>query len=140
MEALITKHREGFGPGYTAITQAGEPGDDTGISMGVLRLAAGQSHVATLAQETAFLLMEGHVSGQVGKLSFDLARRSLFDDSPACLHAPAGVPIEIRASADSELTVYACDNPPTWPSPRRSSTTSAGRNTRGMKVAGLSQA
>ena len=39
METLITKHREGFGPGYTAITRAGEPGDDTGISMGVLRLA-----------------------------------------------------------------------------------------------------
>ena len=41
METLITKHREGFGPGYTAITRAGEPGDDTGISMGVLRLARG---------------------------------------------------------------------------------------------------
>lgn len=114
MEALITKHREGFGPGYTAITRAGEPGDDTGISMGVLRLTDGQSHVATLAQETAFLLMEGRVTGQVGNLSFDLARGSLFDESPACVHAPAGVPLEIRAGADSELTVYACDNPATF--------------------------
>jgi len=26
MDTLITKHREGFGPGYTAITRAGEPG------------------------------------------------------------------------------------------------------------------
>ncbi len=42
METLITKHREGFGPGYTAITTAGEAGDETGISMGVLRLAAGR--------------------------------------------------------------------------------------------------
>ena len=41
METLITRHREGFGRGYTAITRAGEPGDETGISMGVLRLAAG---------------------------------------------------------------------------------------------------
>ena len=65
--------------------------------MGVLRLAAGQAHVATLAQETALLLMEGRVSGQVGRLGFDLARRSLFDESASCVHAPAGVPIEIRA-------------------------------------------
>ena len=99
METLITKHREGFGPGYTAITRAGEPGDDTGISMGVLRLARRASRTSRRSRgETAFLLMEGRVSGQVGGLGFDLARRSLFDDSPACLHAPAGAPVEIRAS------------------------------------------
>ena len=111
METLITRHREGFGPGYTAITRAGEPGDDTGISMGVLRLAAGETHSATLAQETAFLLMEGDVSGRVGGLGFEFTRRSLFDESPSCLHLPAGARVEIRAATDAELTVYACDNP-----------------------------
>jgi 5-deoxy-glucuronate isomerase len=114
MEALITRHRAGFGPGYTAITRAGEPGDDTGISMGVLRLSAGQSHVVTLAQETAYLLMEGRVTGLVGGHGFDLARRSLFDDSPACVHAPSGALVEIHARTDAELTVYACDNPATF--------------------------
>jgi 5-deoxy-glucuronate isomerase len=114
METLISRHREGFGPGYTAITTAGEPGDDTGISLGVLKLAAGETHLATLVGETAFLLMQGRISGQVGGQGFELARDSLFDDSPACLHAAAGTPVEIRAAADSELTVYSCDNPATF--------------------------
>jgi hypothetical protein len=114
METLITRHREGFGPGYTAITSAGEPGDETGISMGVLRLAAGETHAATLSQETAFLLMEGRIAGHVGGISFDLARGSLFDESPACLHAPAGAALEIRATEGAELTVYACENPATF--------------------------
>ena len=62
MDTLISKYRDGFSTGYTEITSAGEPEDDTGISMGVLRIAAGRAHVATLAQETAFLLMEGRVN------------------------------------------------------------------------------
>jgi 5-deoxy-glucuronate isomerase len=114
MDTLISKHREGFGAGYTPITTAGEAGDVTGISMGVLKLRAGESHVETLACETAFLLMEGRVSGQVGGHSFELARNSLFDDSPACLHAAAGTPVEIRARSGAELTVYACENPATF--------------------------
>ncbi len=114
MDMLNSKHREGFAPGYTPVTVANEQGDFTGISFGVLKLRAGESHVATLAGETAFLLMEGRVGGQVGGVSFELARNSLFDDSPACLHAAAGTPVEIRAKADAELTVYACENPSTF--------------------------
>jgi 5-deoxy-glucuronate isomerase len=114
METLITKHRRGFGPGYTAITRAGEPGDETGISMGVLRLAAGEVHSAAPSQETAFLLMEGKISGTAGGIGFDLERHSLFDESPSCLHGPAGSRVEIRAATDTELTVYACDNPATF--------------------------
>ncbi len=114
MDTLISKYRDGFSPGYTEVTRAGEPDGDTGISMGVLRLAAGESHVATLAGETAFLLMGGRIAGQVGGQSFELSRASLFDDSPACLHAAAGTPIEIRAKTAAELTVYSCDNPATF--------------------------
>jgi 5-deoxy-glucuronate isomerase len=114
MDAIISKHRDGFGPGYTQITTAGEPGDDTGISMGVLKLAAGERHAVTLGAETAFLLMSGRISGEVGGIGFDLARASLFDDSPAALHASAGTPVEIRAESDTELTVYSCENPETF--------------------------
>jgi 5-deoxy-glucuronate isomerase len=114
MDALITRHRAGFGPGFTPITRAGEPGDETGISMGVLRLARGETHVAKLAQETAFLLMAGRVTGDIGGVAFELARVSLFDDAPACLHGPAGADVTLRATTDAELTVYACDNPETF--------------------------
>ncbi len=116
MEPLISNFRGGFGPGYTAITIAGEAGDETGISMGVLKLAAGQSHVATLAGETAFLLMDGAITGRIGGAGFRLSRASLFDDSPACLHAATGTPVEIGADRDSELTVYACENPASFES------------------------
>jgi len=114
MSTVITQHRKGFNPGFTAITTAGEADSDTGISMGVLRLAAGSRHTVTLAGETAFLLMEGRVAGQAGGHAFELGRASLFDDSPACVHAPAGTPVEIRALSDAELTVYACDNQATF--------------------------
>lgn len=110
MNSVISRHRSGFGPGYTAITTAGELDSDTGISMGVLKLAAGETHVATLGGESAFLLMEGRVSGRIGGVGFELSRGSLFDESPACLHGPTGAPLEIRASTAAEFTVYACDN------------------------------
>jgi 5-deoxy-glucuronate isomerase len=110
MSTVISGHRGGFAAGYTAITTAGEDDGDTGISMGVLTLAAGERHATSLAGETAYLLMEGRVAGQLGGAGFELARRSLFDDSPACLHAPAGTPLEIRAATAAEFTVYACDN------------------------------
>ncbi len=115
MDTLISKHRAGFAPGYTPVTVANQGGDFTGISFGVLKLRAGESHAATLVAETAYLLMEGRIAGQVGGASFDLSRGSLFDESPACLHASAGTPVEIRALADAELTVYACDNPSVFP-------------------------
>jgi 5-deoxy-glucuronate isomerase len=114
MSAVIAKHRAGFGPGYTAITTAGEADADTGISMGVLRLEAGERHIATLAAETAYLLMDGRIAGNVGGQRFELSRASLFDDSPACLHASAGTKLEIRAETAAELTVYSCDNRATF--------------------------
>jgi 5-deoxy-glucuronate isomerase len=114
MSTVITRHRSGFPQGFTPITTAGEADADTGITMGVLRLAAGETHAVTLAGETAFLLMDGRAAGQAGGQEFDLARASLFDDTPACVHAPAGMPVEIRAMTDAEFTVYACDNTATF--------------------------
>ncbi len=114
MNTVISKHREGFGPGFTSITAAGEAEADTGISMGVLRLAAGETHAAMFAGETALLLMEGRVTGQLGGERFELSRGSLFDDSPACLHGSSGTPVEIRAVTAAEFTVYSCDNQATF--------------------------
>jgi len=114
METLISRFRGGFGPGYTAITTAGEAGDDGGISLGVLKLAAGETHAVMLSDETAYLLMEGRIAGRAGGSPFELSRASLFDDSPACIHASAGTPVEVRALTAAELTVYACDNPATF--------------------------
>lgn len=110
MNEFMTEHRGGFKNGYTAITTAGDAANDTGISMGVLRLAAGEHYRTTTTGETAWLLMEGKVGGQVAGTGFDFARLSLFDDSPACVHAPAGVTVEFQALAATEFTVYSCAN------------------------------
>ena len=114
MNPVITQHRGGFGPGFTAITTAGEADADTGISLGVLRLAAGERYTASPGSETAYLLMDGKVGGRIAGTQFELTRNSLFDDSPACLHAPAGTRLEINAASDAEFTVYACDNRATF--------------------------
>jgi 5-deoxy-glucuronate isomerase len=110
MGALITDHRKGFGPGFTAITSIGGPDDDSGIALGVLKLPAGGRYTTTPAGETAWLLMAGHASGRLGDIEFDMSRNSLFDDSPSCLHAPAGTRLEVACKADTEFTVYACAN------------------------------
>ena len=54
MSTVITQHRDGFAPGFTPITTAGEADADTGISMGVLRLAAGSRHTVTLPARPHF--------------------------------------------------------------------------------------
>lgn len=110
MSAFITDHRAGFRRGYTPVTTAGGPGDDSGISMGVLKLAAGERHATVAAGETAWLLMSGRAAGRLGDMRFEMQRASLFDESPSCLHAPSGTRLELECAADTEFTVYACDN------------------------------
>lgn len=105
-----TSHRRGFGPGYTPVTRLEDAGNETGIAFGVLKLRAGERYRERVASETALLLMEGAVQGSAAAAHFSLQRRSLFDESASCVHAPAGAPLELLAEADSELTVYACAN------------------------------
>ncbi len=116
MTLHITWFRGGFPPGYTPVTRTDEVSDNAGIEFAVLRLAAGQTHRAELARETAFLLMDGEVAiGATDVATARVARRSLFDESATCLHAAAGSVVEIAAIGDAELTVYACDNPKPFP-------------------------
>ena len=70
MSEHITAHRGGFPPGFTAVTRFDDPGNDAGISFGVLRIAAGKQWKATAPSETAWLLMQGAVRGTAGKLDF----------------------------------------------------------------------
>ena len=51
----------GFGPGYTAITAAGEAAADVGFDFGILRLRAGELHELPRGRERAALLMHGEV-------------------------------------------------------------------------------
>ena len=106
----LTEHRNGFGSGYTPITRLDEAEDDTGISFGVLKLKAGERHEVRPDLETAWLLMEGHVSVRAGDRTGELERRSLFDESASCVHVSAGEAVHLSAADDVELTVAATAN------------------------------
>lgn len=100
----------GFAAGFTAITTIGEDTDDTGIALGVHRLAAGEVLATTPERETAWLLMAGRAEIVAGELSAQIERGSLFDESPSALHVAARTSVRITALTDVELTVYAVAN------------------------------
>lgn len=110
MTIHITDHRGGFAPGKTSITRHDDAENNALISLDVLVLSAGETISLTTDVETAWLLMKGDISGTVGDESFALRRNSLFDESSSCLHVSAGTAVEIQIEADTELTVYSCDN------------------------------
>ena len=110
MSSHITSHRGGFAPGFTAITRLDDPANETGIALGVLRLGAGERMRLSTANETAWLLMSGELSAQLPETRFTMRRASLFDDSPACVHVPAGTEVGFESTTESELTVYSVGN------------------------------
>ena len=110
MAIHLTQHRKGFGPGLTEITRHDETVDPTGIGFAVLKLKAGERRVETAKTETAWLLMDGQIAVEVGNHKADLARTSLFDESPSAVHVAAGETARFAAATDVELTVYATAN------------------------------
>ena len=110
MTVHITEHRGGFAGGETQLTRHDEAEDNTGISLAVLVLARGESVQVVTGLETAWLLMRGSVHGSAGGREFSLERTSLFDESSSCIHVSAHTAVEIHCTADTEFTVYSCDN------------------------------
>ena len=110
MTIHITEHRNGFPPGRTRITRHDESEDNVGISLDVLKLVRGETHTVTTEYETAWLLMRGSVSGSADDKTFKFSRKSLFDESPSCLHVSSGTSVQIHCETDAEFTVYYCDN------------------------------
>jgi 5-deoxy-glucuronate isomerase len=108
MRGHIADFRDGFEPGFTSVTRLDAPGNPSGVSLGVLRVAAGERVTMQAQGETGWLLMSGAVRGLVAGRGFDFARTSLFDESASCIHAPAGCVVEIEAATDVEMTVYEC--------------------------------
>ena len=140
MTLHITDHRDGFAAGETNITRYDDADDNALISLDVLVLSAGQSISLTTEQETAWLLMNGKISGSVGGESFNLQRDSLFDESSSCLHVSANTAVEIVCDTDTEFTVYSCDNRLPFPArvlvPPMSPTSRAGKDRYAIAVCG----
>jgi len=120
MSLHVTKHRQGFALGTDRDHPLRDPGEPTGLSFAVLKLAAGESTRIETKHETAWLLMQGSAELTAGNQTRQFERRSLFDESPSCLHVAAGERVEIKAVGDSEFTVYAApiariSQPLLWP-------------------------
>jgi 5-deoxy-glucuronate isomerase len=111
MSDLLTAHRAGFSAGLTTVTTLDDP---SGISLNVLKLAAGQVHAEAMKHETAFLLMSGRLEVE-GALRGELERRSLFDDAPRALHLSAGAAVQLKAQTDVELCVFRAANARVFP-------------------------
>ena len=110
MSGHILEHRAGFGPGMTSITRHDDPQEPTGLGLAVLKLAAGENHHEVAPVETAFLLMSGSVTVTVADRNVKLARASLFDDAPSCIHVAAGSELSVSAGSAAEFTIYRTAN------------------------------
>ncbi|MBL8954713.1 MAG: 5-deoxy-glucuronate isomerase [Myxococcaceae bacterium] len=100
---LLTGHRDGFGPGFTAVTTLD---DESGIALGVLKLMPGESVREKTENETAWLL----ISGELEHGSEKLSRGDPFDDGPAAVHVSAGTQMALTAIGPSEVLVMRVAN------------------------------
>jgi 5-deoxy-glucuronate isomerase len=115
MSVHITSHRRGFAPGTTAVTRIDDLDDATGIEFAVLRLASGDTHEERMPGESAYLLMSGKATLTVDNRTIEMARNSLFDDSPSCVHLADGGTLRIAAQTECEFTVYRSANRKPFP-------------------------
>ena len=104
------KHESPFKAGYTAITEEGEPTNDTMMDFGILLLKPEELYECALKKERAFLLMKGKVTFNFHGTEKSGERQSLFEENPVVLHAPQGLPVKILAEAEAEIAVMRTRN------------------------------
>ncbi len=110
MKGLI-RQQEGFPRGYTAICAIGRKHKEIGMDFGILKLAAGEKRELGPGRERAFTLLGGSAALEWDGRSASIARSSVFDESPWCLHVPAAVAVTVSGrEGGAEIAVAAADN------------------------------
>ncbi len=105
-----------FPAGFTPITALGGPHPDMLMDFGILKLGPGGRQASAAELERAYLLLGGEVELEWEGGSRRIRRASLFDESPWCLHLPAGARLELKAGAGgAELACQATANPLRFP-------------------------
>jgi 5-deoxy-glucuronate isomerase len=95
-EALLDCHRNGFPPGFTAVTREGEPGLDSGIDFGICVQTEGRVAREWHIKESIWVLLDGDAEVRFGDAAVPVSRRSLFEEPPTVLHLGPETWAEIR--------------------------------------------
>jgi len=124
---LVTKPSEGFGKGYTKITEAGDKsagGLDTQMDFGILVHGPNDPIEETHPKESVWVLIRGEAQISAGDQNQVLKRESIFDEAPTAIHVGPDTPLSIipvseevewaitRTTNDKKLTtrIYTPDN------------------------------
>jgi 5-deoxy-glucuronate isomerase len=121
-QSLITEHRPGFGPGYTAITREEEDGAP-GMDFGIHVLGRADRIDQTHAKEQIWVLLEGRARVATNRREIEVERQSLFNEAPTAIHLGPDTPLRICTQSERvEWAVVSVRNdrrfPPRvfWPS------------------------
>ncbi len=100
-----------FQNGVKALSQAGDSTNDMMMNIAVFRMKAGESRTFLReTEEMAVLLVLGKVTISWGENQEPCSRDSFIQQGPYCLHTPKGIPVTVRAEADSEVLVQSTEN------------------------------
>lgn len=101
--------------GYNPLTEIGGTYADMLMDTGVYRFDTGES-VAFIEEEKeqAFLLLDGEITFSWNGKQIRVARSSLFDQKPTCLHVSKGMPVTIDALSASEILIQKTMNDRTF--------------------------
>jgi len=99
-DELITQHRDGFSPGFTAITGEDDAGVGQGVDFGIHVLSLDEAFEEIGTKESAWVLMQGRAHVACAGREFAVERSSLFDEAPTVLHVPPGTPLRIVARSE----------------------------------------
>lgn len=94
--ALITAHRDGFPPGYTAIVRADDPVLGHGVDFGIQVLGPGDLVDDGDGQECVWILLHGKARVTLDGHDASVERRSLFDEAPTVVHVGPRTQLRIR--------------------------------------------
>lgn len=124
MEKLKISNSQ-FKPGYTSITTMDKPKWDdpqsTKMDFGILLLKANETYKINENLEKACMLLNGQVKFRWGKKGESMQeatgeRKSLFSESPCCLHVPKSVQVELIAGSDgAEINIIKTKNETEFP-------------------------
>lgn len=110
---------ESFPPlqnGYTPMAAMNGVHANMLMDMGIQAMKAGET--VTLRdedKEVAFLLIDGSVRFECDHHVWIAERKSLFDETPSCLHVPANAGVRLTAIADAQVLIAKTTNETAFP-------------------------